>query len=276
MRILIVLGQNKDSVHALNQVAKLAANTWANITLLGVLPKKTGLAISSDFIDTINKYQKTVLDHFDSAACPYSKSIDNYELAEIKPGVFEKIYASDSRLKDLKVKIRIENPVKSILEEAHENDSDLIVLPCDMEGYYKVAISAECSVLAVKKEINKKRVLCCLDHDLVSQKSLEMISQMATLFNADLAIAGLTKKYELKKNVQEKLDWLLKYYISKNIQPWIELVEISCLEKFISQENQWSLVTMWMGEKSIFEKIFHSSKVKTLLKNSRSSVLMLR
>ena len=87
-----------------------------------------------------------------------------------------------------------------------------------MDTPQAVAMAAERSVLAVKKEISQKRVLCCLDHDLVSQKSLEMITQMATLFNADLEITGLTKKYELKQNVQETLDWLLKYYISKNIQ----------------------------------------------------------
>lgn len=276
MRMLIALDRNKKSAHTLNQAARLAANTWADITLLGNLPKKSGTTINSDFVDAMNRYQQVVLDQFDSGDCPYATSINDYELAEIKTGVFEKICASDSRLKDLSVKIRTENPVKSILEEAHEHDSDLIVLSDNMDGYYKVAMTATCSVLVVRKESEKKKVLCCLDHDLVSQDSVEMISQMATLFNADLIIAGLTKNQELKQNVQEKMDWLLKYYISKNIQSWIELVEISDLDKFISQTNQWSLITMWMGEKSVFEKIFHSSKVKTLLKNSRSSVLLLR
>jgi len=274
--MLIALDQNKKSAHTLNQVARLAANTWADITHLGVLPKKSGAAIGSDFVETMNQYQKTVLDQFDSEDCPYAKSIENYELAEIEPGVFEKICTPDSMLKELKVKIRIENPAKSILEEVHENDYDLIILPDDMDGYYKVAMAAKCSVLVLRKEIQKRRILCCLDHDLVSQESLEMISQMATLFNADLTIAGLTKNQDLKQNVQEKMDWLLKYYISKNIQPWIELVEISGLDNFVSQKGQWSLIAMWMGEKSIFEKIFQSSKVKTLLKNSISPVLLLR
>ena len=276
MRMLIALDQDEKSAHTLKQAAGLAANTWADITLLGILPKKQGSAISSNFVNTMNRYQQTVIDRFESGDCPYSKSIDNYELAEIKSGVFEKICAPDTKLKDLNVKIRTETPVKSILEETQEHDIDLVVLPDNMDGYHKVAMTAQCSVLVARKEIKKKNVLCCLDHDLVSQESLEMISQMATLFDADLTIAGLTKNQELKQNVQEKMDWLLKYYISKHIQPWIELVEISDLDKFISQQNQWGLVTMWMGEKSIFEKVFHSSKVRTLLKNSRSPVLLLR
>ena len=40
MRILVAVDQNPYSAHAVRQVAGLAMNTWADVTLLGLLPKK--------------------------------------------------------------------------------------------------------------------------------------------------------------------------------------------------------------------------------------------
>ena len=39
MKILVAVDQNPYSTHAVLEVAKLAANTWANVSLLGVLSK---------------------------------------------------------------------------------------------------------------------------------------------------------------------------------------------------------------------------------------------
>ncbi|HSQ83718.1 MAG TPA: hypothetical protein VLM43_03240 [Desulfobacterales bacterium] len=41
MRILLAVDQQPYSAHAVNDVAKLAGNTWADVTLLGVGPKTT-------------------------------------------------------------------------------------------------------------------------------------------------------------------------------------------------------------------------------------------
>jgi hypothetical protein len=58
--------------------------------------------------------------------------------------------------------------------------------------------------------------------------------------------------------------------------PLIQLVEPSAFESFVSQEAQHSLMALWMGEKSILEKIFPPKKVGKLLRTSQSSVLILR
>ena len=48
MRILVAVDQNPYSAHAVRQVAGLAMNTWADITLLGLQPKKrTGASTSA-------------------------------------------------------------------------------------------------------------------------------------------------------------------------------------------------------------------------------------
>ncbi len=191
-----------------------------------------------------------------------------------------------SSRKDFNVTVRQGNPVKEILAEARQDGSDLIVLGCERgqacfwEEWgnvpQKVAASAACSVWVIKKEKDIKKILCCLDNDRVSQESLEMISQMVTLHGAELEIVGLTEGDSLPKNVERKLDAILKYYTAQKIWPRIELVKISSLENFVSQEGRWGLMALWMGEKSILQKAFSRKTVDRLIKAGESSVLILR
>ena len=82
--------------------------------------------------------------------------------------------------------------------------------------------------------------------------------------------------FTVSKNVELKLDAILKYYTAQKIRPWIELVKISSLESFISQEGRWGLLALWMGEKSILQKAFSRKTVDRLIKAGESSVLVLR
>ena len=279
MRILVALDQDTRSAHTLSQVTRLLVNTWANVTLLGVVPQPSGSAgISSDVVDTMNQYHKAVLEGFDTEDLPYAPADDDYEIAEIRPGIFEKINHANGGIKELTVRIRVGNPTQTILEEAQECGSDLIVLHSEMDSQQKIATKADCSVLIVKKEKEKDtgRILCFLDDDLLSQKSLEMINQMAVLYRAEIEIAGLTDKQEMEGKIENKLDWLMRYFNRKGIQPWIQLVALSSLESFILEEDHWNLVTMWMGETSIFKRLFSVNKVAKLLESRNSSVLLLR
>ena len=131
-------------------------------------------------------------------------------------------------------------------------------------------------MLVVKKEEKVRRIVCCLDHDRISQQSLEMINQMVTLHGARLTIVGLTEGEGLRMNLEKKLDNILKYYLARNIEPWIELVEISSLDSFIAREARWGLMALWMGKKSILEKALPRGKVNKLIKGSESSVMILR
>ena len=87
---------------------------------------------------------------------------------------------------------------------------------------------------------------------------------------------GLTEGDTLSKNVERKLDAILKYYTAQKLQPWLELVKISSLESFISQEGRWGLMALWMGEKSILQKAFSRKTVDRLIRAGESSVLILR
>ena len=299
MKILVAVDQKPYSSHAVGEVAKLAANTWANVSLLGVQPKKAVRKSVSDTAVMLNAADGVIpealfvlrehfLSYFDRKTCPYAHTFPGQELFEVAKGVYEAPPASKSAnaKKKLMVRLRVGSPDKEILTEARETESDLIVLGCDQAdgcGWEngagvprKVANEAPCSVLIIKKKKDVRRIVCCLDHDRVSQPSLEMINQMVTLHGAGLTLVGIAESLSLKSQVEKKMDNVLRYYHARNIDPWIELVEMASLDAFIAQESRWGLMALWMGKQSILEKAFPRSKVNKLIKGGDASVLILR
>jgi nucleotide-binding universal stress UspA family protein len=294
MKILVAVDRNPYSSHAVEAVAKLAANTWANVTLLAVQSKnnvKTGRVetlqtTGKPVIQALLSHWQSFLSHFDPKECPYASVDGQDELKEISKGVYEVKSAAKNAKKKLRVRLRTGTPAKEILAEAKERESDLIVLACDVSlgcawgtavtVPRKVANEAACSVLIAKSEKKVKRMVCCLDHYRVSQASLEMINQMVTLHGAKLAIAGLAEHETLKTEVERKLDNILRYYHERGIDPWIELVDLESLDAFIAREARWGLMALWMGKQSILEMAFPKSKVNKLIKGSDTSVLILR
>jgi nucleotide-binding universal stress UspA family protein len=296
MKILVAVDQNPYSAKTAKVVAKLAENTWANVTILGVLPRRSPegkLAASSGewnmehpLPGALLDYQKEFLSHFREEDCPYTQRNFGYQLIKVRKGVWEELYVAKSARKDMKVRIRLGNPVKEILAEAQEEEMDLIVMGCDHSSGceweelggvpQKIVNEATCSVLVAKEEKKVKKIVCCLDHDLVSQQSLEMINQLVTLHQARLEIIGLTEGEELKAEVERKMDAILRYYTARGLEPWIEIVELASLDAFISQEAQWGLMALWMGKRSMLEKVFPKAKVSKLIKGSEYSVLILR
>jgi len=293
MQILVGIDQNPYSAHTVNEVARLAANTWANVTLLGLQTKaslseegSSAGAVNHPLSKALREYRELFLGHFKDHECPYVQREYGYKLIEVKKGLWEELYVAKSARKELKSRIRVGNPIKELLAEAQEEESDLIVLGCDQKKDctwehfstlpQKIANDAPCSVLVVKEESKVDKIVCCLDHDLVSQRSLEMINQLVTLHQAKLVIIGLTEGDELKAEVENKMDAILRYYAARDLEPWIEIVQLSSLDAFIAQEAKWGLMALWMGKKSILEKVLPRKKVDKLIKGSDSSVLILR
>ncbi len=297
MKILIAVDQNPYSSHAVGEVAKFAANTWANVSLLGIQSKNASKGrgvrgasdveeISGPLHDALSGFRKDFLSFFKKEDCPYNQVEYSHKLIQVRKHVWEDYPDSKGAKKKFVLRIRSGNPVREILAQAEEEESDLIVLGCDaakgcawesgVTVPRKVANDADCSVLVVKKEKKVERIVCCLDHDRVSQQSLEMINQMVTLHHARLVIVGLTEGNGLRKEVGKKMDNILRYYHDRDIDPWIRLVDISSLDSFISQEARWGLTALWMGKQSILERVFPKGKVNKLIKGSESSVLILR
>jgi len=293
MRILVAVDQHPYSAHVVKDVAKLAGNTWADVTLLGVGPKVTDIGRSSNragikhpLPEKLRNYRRNFLDHFEKEESPYEKRSCNYEFVEVKRGVWEELYICRGARKDLKIMLRSGNPVKEILAQSQEDESDLLAMGCYKEGDcqwegagnlpQKVANNATCSVLVVKEEKQIRKIVCCLDQENISQKSIEMINQMVTLYQTELEIVGLTDGTALKPMVEKNLNAILKYYNARQIKAWIKLVDAVSLASFISQEARRSMMALWMGEHSLLSKMFPRGKVDKLVQGSESSVLLLR
>jgi nucleotide-binding universal stress UspA family protein len=293
MRILVAVDQHPYSAHVVKDVAKLAGNTWADVTLLGVGPKATDIGRSSNragikhpLTEKLQKYRRKFLDHFEKEESPYEKRSCDYEFIEVRRGIWEELYVCRGARKDLKIVLRSGNPVKEILAQTQEDDSDLVAMGCYKEGDcqwegstnlpQKVANNATCSVLVVKEEKQIRKIVCCLDQENISQKSIELINQMVTLYQTELEIVGLTDKTMLKPKVEKNLEAILKYYNARQIKAWIKLVETASLESFISQEAMRSMMALWLGGQSILTKMFPRGKVDKLIRGSKSSVLLLR
>lgn len=282
MRILFAVDEHSYSANALPLVARLGKNTWADITLL-LTQIKGSLASSKskgrkektvpDANTVLEAYQHQLLEHFDPVTSPYIPA---------DPEDKKAIHIQ----KEITTCLREGNPAREILEQAKEEECDLIIIGCSSqkECTWKdagkvplwVANEAECSVLVIKEDKTINKVLCCLDHDNISQDSLEMVSQMVTLLNADLDIVVLTESEDVQEKIDKKLAWLVSYYTARDIFPYIELVKLASLETFISQQARWGLMAMWMGKKSILQRVFPSNKVSRLLKANESSLLLLR
>jgi nucleotide-binding universal stress UspA family protein len=299
MRILVAVDPNPYSGLAVAEAAKLAKNTWANVTLLGVDTKSVQKGEKSaenllpgggmerhPLMEALRGYREDFLKYFKGEDSPYTGQAFDYEVIEMRKGIWEELRVCRAGKKDLRVRMRLGNPLKEILSESIEKESDLIVISCDKENKcaweragnvpQKVANEASCSVMVVKGKEKINQVVCCLDHAKVSQASLELISQMVTLHRATLDIIGLTEKESLKTEVEKKMDRILKYYAARHIKPWVKLVDEYSLEAFINQEARRGLIALWMGEKSVLGRIFPRSKVDKLVKAAQSSILILR
>ncbi len=267
MRIILALDEHGYSADAIAQMARLGENTWADITMLCTVHK----LMDGDAI--VKSYLKDFLKFVDRDISPYSQTAPG---SAGNNGIQKKIITKVSR----------DNPVKAILDQADIDNADLIAMGCNTKDEYtwknngdvplKVARAAKCSVLVMKKDKKINKVLCCLDHDNISQESLEMVNQMVTLFDAGLDIVVLTKDDVVKENIEKKLAWLINYYSARKIFPCIELVELRHLEAFVARRARWGLMAMWMGKKSILERVFSGNKLSRLLKANESSVLLLR
>ncbi len=292
MRILVAVDKQPYSVYVVNQVAELAKNTWADVTLLGTdagrptagEPKEDGLG--HDMADVLTRYRNLFVRHIRDKDLPYALHGDGYRLRQDEKGVLTLDYGGENGRKNLNARIRFGNVVKEILAESAEGDMDLILIGCGKTGRcewanhvnvpQKVAQSATCSVLIVKEEKIPEKIVCCIDQDRVSQASLELINQLVTLHHAELEIVGLKTGDDLKTGVDRRMAHILDYYKDRNIKAWIKLVDAPSLKSFISKSAGDNLVALWMGKESFLDKFFSKKLLENFVATATSSVLILR
>jgi nucleotide-binding universal stress UspA family protein len=294
MRILFAGDEHHYSEYALNEVLRLAMNTWADVTLMGVLPaaaaqeagRKPPVAGNHALRQALAAYRDAFLGGWPQEASPYALQSWKYEWLPIKSGLWEELRVTRGAKKDLKLHLRVGEVAAEILTEAREEGVDLIVLGCTKGDQclwngplgvpQKVANDAACSVLLVKEDQPTQRILACFDQTSVSQESLEMINQMATIHQAQLQLIGLTKEGGMKPEAYTRLIELGDYYSDRQIKVTTKLAEVSDAAGAIAKETQQDLLALWVGRKSLLDVFFPKDWVGRFISTCQSSVLVLR
>ncbi len=300
MKILLGLDDQPYSRFAVRQAARLASNTWADVTLLasiGEVPKcaatfrdlSAGDFLSSSSFpveaDMLRDHWKLFLAHGPTVS-PYLQESIDFQLVEIKDGLYEEMKIVRSRGKDLRLRLRKGNAINGILDEAREEGPDLIVIGCAGRGNCTwenpkdlpqvVASNSSCSVLILKEEKELKNITCCLDEESVTQDSLEMIKQFATIFDSSLKLVGLTQDGGMRHTINQELWRISDYYSSCGLDTAVRLEEISRLETTLEKGTSPDLLALWAGKKSLISRFFPSKWLSGLIGNSPCSVLILR
>jgi nucleotide-binding universal stress UspA family protein len=293
MRILFAADEYPYSEFALKQVIRLAMNTWADVTLLGLSAgsgksstRGTNWPGDLPIGRQLGTYRETFLRSWNQDDSPYEPGAGTYEWVPVRSGVYEEIRIFRGRKKEFNVRIRSGNPSDEILTEVAEESADLVVLGCPggadciwtgaASVPQDVVAKANCSVLLVKEEQPVTRILACLDQGYISQESLEMINQMATIHGAPLELVGLNQDGDMDRSVYTRLIEVGDYYSDRDIAVNTRLMEIKDFERFISQEAQQNLIALWMGKRSLLSRFFSGDRVAGFVGKSQASVLVMR
>jgi nucleotide-binding universal stress UspA family protein len=289
MKILFAGDEHPYSAYALQEVVRLALNTWADVTLLAVSsePEGFGTAMSDQPLAlALHRYREAFLQGAAEEGSPYALGEWRYEWVPLGGGLWEELLVKRGVKKDLKVRLRRGNAAQEILAEAQAEENDLIVLggtgggQCLWQGAapvpQRVVNDADCSVLLVKEAQPITRILACLDQSYISQDSLEMINQMATIHGAQLELIGLSGEGGLKKDVYRRLIEIGDYYEDRQIKVSTRLAEIAEFESLIGQELQQDLLALWMGKKSLLERFFPRDWAGRFVSKCQGSVLVMR
>ncbi|MGQ9653122.1 MAG: universal stress protein [Thermodesulfobacteriota bacterium] len=286
MRILFAGDEHPYSAYALEETARLAMNTWADVILLGVSSSVPAPVGGEAVNEAMHEYRNKFLKHVGDKESPYVLSRWLYEWVPRRQNVWEEMLVCRGAKKDLQVRVRVGMVASEILAEARDQETDLIVLGCGQGGQclweesspvpQKVVSEAECSVLVVKEQQSFSRILACLDQSYISQDSLEMMNQMATIHGAELELVGLTQEGGLKKDVYRRLIEIGDYYEDRQLNVGTRLAEVSEFESFIARELKEDLLALWMGKRSLLDRFFPREWVGRFVAKCRTSVLVMR
>ncbi len=296
MRILFAADRQPYSEYALQKLIDLAENTLAGVVILGVSQKAppvqasrgllSSIVIDEPLLDTLEKYREMFLNHWEEGESPYELAKCDFEWLTLSREAWEQIKVCRGSMKELKIRIRFGNVIREILQEAKEYGVDLIVLGCSKGAQCvweevpnvpeKVVNDAECSVLLVKEAHPIQKIYACLDDTNITQESLEMINQVATIHSAEIELVGLTRDKGIKAEIYPWLDRVFEYFENKGVRITLNYREISEFEPFINTEATEGLLALWIGKKSLLNRFFARDSVGRFIKTCRTSVLVLR
>jgi nucleotide-binding universal stress UspA family protein len=287
MKILFAGDEHPYSAYALNEVIRLAMNTWADVTLMTVAPGDTPAPRPDHpLVQALQGYRDLFLKSVDMEGSPYARKEWRHEWLPLKTGGWEELLVCRGDKRDVRVCFRAGSAPQEIVAEAREEETDLLILGCTQgkdciwQGAavvpQKVVSDADCSVLLVKEEQPINRILACLDQSYISQESLELINQMATIHQAGVELIGLSQSGDMKKDVYRRLIEIGDYYEDRQIKVNTQLTDIGDFESLVGSELKQDLLALWMGRKSLLDRVFPRDWVGRFVSKCQTSVLVLR
>lgn len=186
-KILVPVDFSETSVLAIEVAVKIANRLKSNIQLMHV---RTGKRYHPEFA---RENVETLMT--DAAINDMERLVAiNKETYLVKDGVFD-------------YKIREGNVVREIRNQAHYNDSDLIVAGTHgMSGFedrwlgsnaYRLISNAPCPVLAVRENMefhDEQKILLPIDLEQVSRRIVPQVVSFAQSINAKILVVGITPK----------------------------------------------------------------------------------
>jgi nucleotide-binding universal stress UspA family protein len=288
MKILFAGDEHPYSAYAVKEVIKLALNTWADVTLMAVAPGDIPAPQPDHpLVKSLEGYRELFLKSADLEGSPYAKKEWRHDWLPLKSGGWEELLVCRGGKRDLRVCFRAGSAAQEIMAQAKVDETDLLVLGCTQaqdciwQGAagpvpQKVVSDADCSVLLVKEEQPITRILACLDQSYISQESLELINQMATIHQAKVELIGMSPSGDMKKDVYRRLIEIGDYYEDRQIKVTTQLTDIADFENLISNSLKQDLLALWLGRKSLLDRVFPRDWVGRFVSKCQTSVLVLR
>ncbi len=290
MKILFAGDEHSYSEYAMRETVKLAANTWADVTLLGIHSASSARRLASPASLEVSRffqgYRDLFLGSWRAGESPYGLPEGDHEWKALKNGRWEENNSLSGGSKGFRVRVRAGKPGAEILAEAREDQSDLIVLGCTKgercvwEGAkpvpQEIVNDAECSVLLVKQEQPVSTIRACFDQGYISQESREMVNQMVTLHSAKLELIGLTEKGSINVDAFSRLSQLGEYFSDREISVNPRLTEVSEFEDLIGGDPNEGMLAIWAGKRSLIGRFFPRDWIGRFVSKCRTSVLIMR
>lgn len=222
MRILIVVDNQLLTEPALKVGATLGANLWAHVNLLTVVSGNDRPDCAPDDLakSTLVNARKTLI-----GLCgpdgPYSMPVIKEEAVTVRPGLFDYRPVVDAGKKELKLRARYGEPGREIIDEAYEEDADLIIMSASnsdsssdqqMPAPLQVATEASCSTLIIKDLAQVQNIIVGLETPKLNQSAREMFNQIANIFKAPAAMYPLPSIRSAKDEFSEAMEKLVKIF----------------------------------------------------------------
>ncbi|MDQ7031466.1 MAG: hypothetical protein Q9M37_01940 [Desulfonauticus sp.] len=283
MKILVIVDENPYSMYVIKEISRISLNTWSDITIMGFIDEneKHRDVNSTSIAQAMVEYLQIFSSSYNDSFCPYTFPKEMH-FSSLDKNHF---LLSASGKKKLNLVISKNEPVASIVNKVQQERPSLLAIGCDKSYNCQwknkkvpstVAQKVSCSVLVVKETKNPETIVCCLDNNHITQTSLELINQLATLYKADLKIVGIAENNLMRDRVENTMKEIMLYYLNQDIPIWLEVVDKSILSSFLNQVAQKDMVALWLGKQSFLEKFISKEKINHLINDTPSTVLLLR